>query len=248
MADDEATLGRFEAARIKRNGKEALVTGDPSSAYGRLFFQAETFKPGRLAERRVRPAGTVVEPAREVPLFRECDVLVAGGGPAGTAAAITAARAGADVVLIERHNHLGGLSTGGLVIWIDRMTDWSGTPVIRGVAAELLERLPRDSVAGPPRLSWGNADAATAAYWKERTAAFHSSAARSSGVKPEEHAVAKTAALAGPLILHNGKIASSIRRLPRNTSSSLSSVSPGPRCATIGRRVSMTCRSGLSVN
>jgi flavin-dependent dehydrogenase len=54
-----------------------------------------------------------------VPAFRDCDVLVAGGGPAGTAAAIAAARASADTVLVERHNHPGELSTGGLVIWID---------------------------------------------------------------------------------------------------------------------------------
>jgi NADPH-dependent 2,4-dienoyl-CoA reductase/sulfur reductase-like enzyme len=79
-----------------------------SSDYGRLFFQAEVFRAGRLSERRVRPAGAITEPARRVPLFRDCDVLVAGGGPAGTAAAIAAARAGADVVLIERHNHLAG--------------------------------------------------------------------------------------------------------------------------------------------
>jgi len=122
-----------------------------SSDYGRLFFQAEVFRAGRLSERRARPAGAITEPARRVPLFRDCDVLVAGGGPAGTAAAIAAARAGADVALIERHNHLGGLSTGGLVIWIDRMTDWSGRRVIEGIAAELLDRLPRDAVAGPSR-------------------------------------------------------------------------------------------------
>jgi NADPH-dependent 2,4-dienoyl-CoA reductase/sulfur reductase-like enzyme len=86
---------------------------DPSSAYGRVLFEAETFKPERLAERRIRPAGTMVEPAREVAVFHECDVLVAGGGPTGTAAAIAAARAGSDVVLVERNNHLGGLSTRG---------------------------------------------------------------------------------------------------------------------------------------
>jgi choline dehydrogenase-like flavoprotein len=67
-------------------------------------------------------------------VFRDCDVLVAGGGPSGTGAAIAAARAGADVVLVERHNHLGGLSTGGLVIWIDRITGWSGEPVIAASA------------------------------------------------------------------------------------------------------------------
>ena len=156
-----------------------------SSDYGRLFFQAEVFRAGRLSERRARPAGAITEPARRVPLFRDCDVLVAGGGPAGTAAAIAAARAGADVVLIERHNHLGGLSTGGLVIWIDRMTDWSGRRVIEGIAAELLDRLPRDAVAGPPRSDWGSADAATAAYWKERTAAFHGIVTWSPTIDPE---------------------------------------------------------------
>jgi flavin-dependent dehydrogenase len=64
---------------------------------------------------------TVFEPGREIPVFAETDVLVVGGGPAGTAAAIAAAGVGADVLLVERYNHLGGLSTGGLVIWIDRM-------------------------------------------------------------------------------------------------------------------------------
>jgi hypothetical protein len=156
-----------------------------SSDYGRLFFQAEVFRAGRLSERRARPAGAITEPARRVPLFRDCDVLVAGGGPAGTAAAIAAARAGADVALIERHNHLGGLSTGGLVIWIDRMTDWSGRRVIEGIAAELLDRLPRDAVAGPSRSDWGSADAATAAYWKERTAAFHGIVTWSPTIDPE---------------------------------------------------------------
>ena len=56
---------------------------------------------------------------------------------------IAAARTGADVVLLERANHLGGLSTGGLVIWIDRMSDWSGQQVIQGMASDLLDRLPK---------------------------------------------------------------------------------------------------------
>jgi NADPH-dependent 2,4-dienoyl-CoA reductase/sulfur reductase-like enzyme len=45
-------------------------------------------------------------------VLTETDVLVVGGRPAGTAAAVAAARLGADVLLIERYNHLGGLSTG----------------------------------------------------------------------------------------------------------------------------------------
>ena len=83
-----------------------------------------------------RPTGlSVTEAAREVPVFAETDVLIVGGGPAGTAAAVAARRVGAEVMLVERYNHLGGLSTGGLVIWIDRMSDWSGKQVISGIAS-----------------------------------------------------------------------------------------------------------------
>jgi NADPH-dependent 2,4-dienoyl-CoA reductase/sulfur reductase-like enzyme len=45
---------------------------------------------------------TIREPARDIPVFRRCDVLVIGGGPAGSAAAASAARLGADTMLVER--------------------------------------------------------------------------------------------------------------------------------------------------
>lgn len=112
-------------------------------------------------------------------------MLVVGGGPSGTAAAAAAAREGADVTLLERYNHLGGLSTGGLVIWIDRMTDWQGRLVVRGVAEELLDRLPADALAGPPRDDWGSRDAAKAAHWAPRTAAYHGVVTWSPTIDPE---------------------------------------------------------------
>jgi len=58
----------------------------------------------------------VTEPQCQIPVFAETDVLVIGGGPAGTAAAIAASKTGADTWLIERYNHLGGLWTGGEVL------------------------------------------------------------------------------------------------------------------------------------
>jgi hypothetical protein len=153
---------------------------------GRLFFQSETFRVEGGLARHPRVTGrSLTEPAREVPIHAECDVLVVGGGPAGTAAAVAAGRLGARVMLLERHNHLGGLSTGGLVIWIDRMTDWSGRLVIRGFAEEYLSRLPRDAIAGPPREAWGSRDAATAAWWALRTAAFHGTVTHSPTADPE---------------------------------------------------------------
>src|ERR1700722_2516703 len=157
------------------------ITGDG----GQLMYKSGIFSGGRLPRRERPEPGSIEEPARTIPIFRDCDVLVAGGGPSGTAAAVAAARAGADVILLERNNHLGGLSTGGLVIWIDRMTDWTGQQVIRGIANDLLDRLPKDAVAGPPRDLWGTADEAAAAYWKERTAAYHGIVTWSPTIDPE---------------------------------------------------------------
>ncbi|WP_439498185.1 FAD-dependent oxidoreductase [Bosea sp. (in: a-proteobacteria)] len=151
---------------------------------GRLFFQAETFDTQKL-DRRRPSSRVVVEPAQELPVHTECDVLVVGGGPAGTAAAVAAARLGADVVLLERYNHLGGLSTGGLVIWIDRMTDWNGTHVIRGFAEELLSRLTRDMIAGPSPAEWGSKDPERVAHWALRTAAFNGTVTHSPTLDPE---------------------------------------------------------------
>ncbi|HEY8068479.1 MAG TPA: FAD-dependent oxidoreductase [Burkholderiales bacterium] len=148
------------------------------------IFDVEIFGGERRRADR-RDLGTVEEPARAVPVYRNCDVLVVGGGPSGTAAAVAAARTGADVVLLERYNHLGGLSTGGLVIWIDRMTDWSGQHVIRGFAEELMGRLPPDAVAGPARAEWGSRDPARAAHWSHRTAAYHGVVTWSPTVDPE---------------------------------------------------------------
>ncbi len=145
----------------------------------------EIFGDRARSARPPRPRQAWREAARDIPVFAETDVLVVGGGPAGVAAAVAAARLGPDVMLVERYNHLGGLSTGGLVIWIDRMTDWSGRQVIRGIGAELMERLPRDARQGPPPETWGSRDEATAAYWAQRTAAFHGIVTWSPTVDPE---------------------------------------------------------------
>jgi FAD dependent oxidoreductase len=104
------------------------------------FFVSEIFRTDDAQRRAPRSLGTYAEAAREIPVHDRRDVLVVGGGPSGTAAAVAAARVGVDVILLEAYNHLGGLSTGGLVIWIDRMTDWNGARVIRGFAEEVFAR------------------------------------------------------------------------------------------------------------
>lgn len=161
------------------------MAGDKSINTVSLGMGLQIFGEDGGRERRARPALTYREAAREIPVFSETDVLVVGGGPAGTSAAVAAARLGADVTLVERYNHLGGLSTGGLVLWIDRMTDWNGTQVIAGFARELFDRLPKDAVMGPPRAEWGSRDAATADYWSYRSAAFQNIVTWSPTIDPE---------------------------------------------------------------
>ncbi len=61
---------------------------------------------------------TLSEAARRTPIAGTYDVIVCGGGPAGIAAALAAARAGARTLLLEAHGCLGGVWTAGLLSWI----------------------------------------------------------------------------------------------------------------------------------
>lgn len=157
----------------------------PEPEGGRLLFRSETFAADPKRARRASTGMVVTEAARDIPLHARCDVLVVGGGPSGIAAAVAAARQGAHTILLERHNHLGGLSTGGLVIWIDRMSDWNGQLVIRGFAEEFLARLPVGARTGPAPSLWGARDAATASWWAARTSAFHGIVTHSPTCDPE---------------------------------------------------------------
>ena len=85
---------------------------------------------------------THLEPAREIPIAAEKDVVVVGGGPAGLTAAIAAGRNGADTLLIERFGYLGGTATASLMACINGFRnqvepDWTQT--VRGIAEDILE-------------------------------------------------------------------------------------------------------------
>ncbi len=73
------------------------------------------------------------------PVTSECDCLVAGGGFAGIAAALAAARQGARVTLCEREYILGGLGTAGIVTIYLPICDGMGNQVSFGIAEELLK-------------------------------------------------------------------------------------------------------------
>jgi hypothetical protein len=104
-------------------------------------------------------AKTITEPARDIRVWREADVVVIGGGPGGVASAIAAARNGAKTVLLERYGHLGGMATGGLVNIIPNLADISGKQHIYGITQERLERLDtRGGTTYPSPKERGTAD------------------------------------------------------------------------------------------
>ena len=85
---------------------------------------------------------TIVEPQRTLPVRAETEVLVAGGGVSGVAAALAAARAGARTMLVERQGFPGGVAAAGLMTSATNFCMTAdGRQVVRGIAAEVLDRL-----------------------------------------------------------------------------------------------------------
>lgn len=99
----------------------------------------------------------IVEAKQQIPVYAQADVLVVGGGPAGLCAAVSAARNGAKVILMERYGYLGGMATGGYVLLLDCLCDGKGQVVIKGLVEELIERLRKvNGIIEQPKECWGS--------------------------------------------------------------------------------------------
>ena len=81
----------------------------------------------------------VAEPAREIPVRTEVDVLVVGGGPSGIMAALAAAEDGLRVLLLESRSFVGGNMTIGLPIL--GFLGQKGNQIIKGLPQQLIDRL-----------------------------------------------------------------------------------------------------------
>lgn len=121
-------------------------SSDGDSAYAAFNSRIKKIPPSLtdVPSATVDTAGNVIQPARKLPIFQRVDVAVVGGGAAGWAAALAAARTGAKVALVERDSSLGGLWTnGGVLVLLGTGVRENNRfkLVTRGLCEELIHRL-----------------------------------------------------------------------------------------------------------
>ena len=100
----------------------------------RRGFFAGSFAAACAGRAMAAAKGGLREPERDVPLVEDSDIIIAGGGPAGVSAAVTAARAGLRTRLFEAHGALGGIWTTGLLSCI---IDFGRGDLTREITARL---------------------------------------------------------------------------------------------------------------
>ncbi len=84
-----------------------------------------------------------------IPVVATSDVVVVGGGSAGVCAAVSAARNGCSVTLLERYHHLGGMASGGMVLVLDDMVNGQEITV-SGIVDEFIKRMEKEGMAVTP--------------------------------------------------------------------------------------------------
>lgn len=123
------------------NRRQFLRGSVAAAALGGLHAAADEGHPSKS------PASEVVF-QRRLSVRHEVDVFVAGGGPAGVAAAVAAARRGARVFLVERNNCLGGMGTAGMLPLFMPFSDGVRN-LAGGIGGEVQQRLTAEGGNGP---------------------------------------------------------------------------------------------------
>lgn len=150
-------------------------------------------------QRDVRPpfvdpdTNLIVEPQRHIPVLDTCEVLVIGGGPAGLSASLSARRAGADTILLERFGCFGGaITTVGIetIAWYR----YEGTVDSQGIGIEM-EKLAA-KMGGTIKWPYNDSECLDADFFK--IVADH--LVTEAGIRPYLHSVATEVIMDGDVI------------------------------------------------
>lgn len=167
MSSSSSPLDRRQFAKRLAAGAGAFAAGSQlSPGQDRVNPDNRPLPPRRGAQKpegvvfgtnermHLRTSGTLKgdgwfqEDAREIPVAGDYDVIVCGGGPAGFAAALAAARSGASTALIEVHGCIGGIWTAGMLSWI---LDGVNKP---GIMAELAQKMETTETGRRVKHAW----------------------------------------------------------------------------------------------
>lgn len=141
---------------------------------------------------------SIVEAERRIEILAEVDVLVAGGGVSGCAAAVSSARTGAKTMLLERGGVLGGVATAGLMSNIaNEIVDADNRVVIRGFVTELIDRMVARGAASD---KWAHRDIPGVVIDSEQLKVVLIEMAQEAGVKILTHTLATSPIMDGDTI------------------------------------------------
>jgi hypothetical protein len=141
-------MGKFN----RRNFLKAVGLGTAAQAIPRTPLAAEVRrdKPKSKTNEKVTSEKryTNVSLKRSIPVRHDVEVFIAGGGPSGVAAAVSAAQQGAKVFLAEGQSYFGGMATAGLVPGFPKFSDGINF-LAGGVGWQVYERCRDTGVFGP---------------------------------------------------------------------------------------------------
>jgi len=162
--DRKLTRREFVEETALKGGSLAIGAGSAALPMSAMANQSNSKMSDTIdGSRRI-----FFEPGREISIINDAEIVVVGGGPAGVAAALAAARNGADTVLVERYGQLGGMATGGLVICIMPMSGGTKEQQIAGICQEIVDRLDALGAAvHPPKEDIGSNNIDRVKYWRQ---------------------------------------------------------------------------------
>jgi len=180
---------QYEAQAVRMVGRWAGIKGPLKSRTqhpdGEITSRAleVDVSTQRAAKRLNNVVRHIEEPRKKIPVLDSCDVLVVGGGPSGLSAALGAARAGADVLLMEKFGCFGGVIT---TVGMETLGwyRYEGTVDSEGVGVEM-ERIAA-KMGGAIKWPYNDSECLDADFFK--VVADH--LVRESGIRPLLHCTA----------------------------------------------------------
>lgn len=135
----------------------------------------------------------ITEPSRQINVKEKTDILVLGGGPSGLAAAVSAAKEGVTVTVVERNGYFGGQATGGYVLVLCGLNDKSER-IVKGFCEELIQHLESLNATKP----WHN----FIVFDQELLKLYFDHCIRAHGIRPILNTVAVQAVMEEDKITH----------------------------------------------